>query len=190
MKKLTLALLALLITGVTMAQLNFGVKGGLNIATIKVKYGHTYDRIPDFHAGGIAQLKFSHDFALRTELVYSRQGMEAKTFTGSIPYKDRLTYINVPVLAQYMVESGFHFYTGPQFGFLLDAKTTQPGQATDKSFYYKKFDLAWATGVGHLTKIGLGIDVRYNFNLMNMAELEGVNMRQMVWQFGLFYMLK
>lgn len=185
-----LVFFALLVTGITMAQLNFGVKGGLNIATIKIKHGHTYDRIPDFHAGALAQLKFAEDFAVQAELVYSRQGMKAQTFTGNIPYEDRLSYINVPVLAQYLAESGFHFYTGPQFGFLLKATTTQPAVPADKSYYYKKFDLAWTAGAGHLTRMGLGADVRFNFNLMNMTEMEGANLRQMVWQFAVFYQFK
>jgi hypothetical protein len=190
MKKLILVFFASLVTGITMGQINFGVKGGLNIATIKIKYGHTANHLTDFHAGGLARLKFSEDVALQAELVYSRQGMKTKTFTGNIPYEDRLSYINAPVLVQYLAESGFHFHTGPQFSFLLNAKTTQPGVDTDKSDYYKKFDFAWVAGAGHLTRIGLGVDVRVNFSLINMAEPEGASLRQTVWQFGLFYQFK
>ena len=190
MKKLILALFALLVSSITMAQLKFGVKGGLNIATIRIKNGHAFDRIPGFYAGGLARLKVADEFGLQAELVYSRQGMKTQTYAQGIPYEDRLSYINAPVLAQYLAESGFHFYTGPQFSFLLDAKTTQPNVDTDKSYYYKKFDVAWVAGAGHLTRIGLGIDARVNFNLTNMAEQEGVDLRQTVWQIGLFYLFK
>ena len=190
MKKLILAFLALLVTSLTMAQFNFGVKGGLNIANIKIKHSHAYDHIYDFHAGALARLKLSDEVALQGEMVYSRQGMKAKTFTGRIPYEDRLSYINAPVVVQYLAKSGFHVFTGPQFSYLLSAKTTQPLVSTDKSDYYKKFDFAWVVGVGHLTRSGFGVDVRVNFNLVDIAELEGADLRQTVWQFGVFYQFK
>jgi hypothetical protein len=78
MKKLILALFALLVSSITMAQLKFGVKGGLNIATIRIKNGHAFDRIPGFYAGGLARLKVADEFGLQAELVYSRQGMKTQ----------------------------------------------------------------------------------------------------------------
>lgn len=187
MKKLIAAFLALLITGITMGQVKFGVKAGLNIANVKLKNGHSFDHLADFHAGGLARLKLSDEFGLQGELVYSRQGRKAVTFIEQKTYEDRLSYINLPILAQFMAESGFHFYSGPQFGLLLDAKTTQPGLDPDKSYYYKKFDFAWVVGAGHLTRAGFGIDVRVNFNLVDIAEQEDLDLRQTVWQFGVFY---
>lgn len=190
MKKLLLAFLASFVTYTTIAQVNFGVKGGANISTIRLTNGDAADRVLDFHVGGLAQVKLSDLFAVQPEIMYSRQGMKTKMFTRNIRYEDQLSYINIPVLGKYTAESGFHIHTGPQFGFLLSAKTTQPDVNEDKSDFYKKFDFAWALGAGHLTRSGIGFDARFNFSLTNMAKPEGANHKQTVWQIGLYYQFK
>jgi hypothetical protein len=190
MKKLILAFLASLVTCITMAQVNFGVKGGVNISTIRLTSGDAADRVLDFHAGGLAQVKLSDIVSLQPEIVYSRQGMKSRLFTRNISYEDQLHYVNIPVMAKYTAESGFHLHSGPQFGFLLSAKTTQPDVDGDKSHFYKGFDFAWVLGAGHLTRAGIGIDGRFNFSLTNMAKPEGATHRQSVWQIGLYYQFK
>ena len=193
MKKLTLAFITLLTTTTLSAQdkpAQFGAKGGMNLATIRIRNSPSRRNIVAYHAGAMAQINVSDDFAVQAELVYSKQGTRAKTFTTQTPYDEKLSYINVPVLAQFKSGSGFRLYGGPQFGFLLNAKTTQPGVDLDKTYYYKKFDFAFAVGCSHQTNSGFGADARVNVSLLNTADVEGANLRNLVWQFGVFYVIK
>ena len=194
MKKLLLACFVLFTAPELIAQtkfVEFGAKAGINMASLRNRHGASNKNLVGFNAGGIAHINFSRDFALQGELVYSQQGTKAKTFTGSIPYEDHLNYLTVPILAQVQTKTGFRIYGGPQVGFLLNAETTQPGVDPERTNYYKPVDVEFAAGLSHLIKtIGLGFDARFNFSLTDIAKADNVDIRQTVWQVGVFYQFK
>ena len=55
----------------------FGLKGGVNIASIHNSVGNDFDSRVGFNIGGLAHIHMTKHFALQPELVYSLQGGEA-----------------------------------------------------------------------------------------------------------------
>src|SRR5689334_4668113 len=96
---------------------HFGLKAGVNIASVNVSPGADYNSKAGLHIGGLAHIHLNKNFALQPELVFSMQG--GKTDADA---KLKLNYINIPLLVQYMTENGFRLQTGPQLGLLVSAK--------------------------------------------------------------------
>jgi hypothetical protein len=111
--------------------------------------------------------------------MYSGQGA---TYSGD---EIKLSYINVPVIGQYMFGEGFRIQTGPQFGFLVGAKSGD----NDVKDNFNGFDLSWSFGAGYITPSGFGVDARYNLGLTDISE-SNTNVKNSVWQLGLFYQFR
>ncbi|HWJ91936.1 MAG TPA: porin family protein, partial [Flavisolibacter sp.] len=107
-----------------------------------------------------------------------------------------LGYINLPIMLQWKSQGGFFVETGPQAGYLVRAKL-ESGNTTsvDNKDNYDKFDFSWGAGLGYLSRIGLGINARYNLGLSNVIEDNGGNnssndgpeLKNKVIQIGLFW---
>lgn len=189
MKKLFPRILILPISLFFISQLqaqntSFGIKGGVNVATLAVEDGEEYDSKTGFHGGLLAHIHISRHFAVQPELVYSCQG-------GEIPaYKLKLGYLNLPVLAQYMINDGFRLQTGPQIGFLMSAEQKMGDVEVDVASAYDNIDFAWVVGAGYLFKNGVGVDLRYNIGLTDVADATNTDLQNRVLQLGLFYQFK
>ena len=187
---LNVALAAILMTATAKAQnVNFGVKGGLNIYNINNSNGAKYDNLLGFNLGLIGHIHLAKQLALQPELVYSAQG--AKFTTAGVETKLQLGYINVPILFQYMFDNGFRLEAGPQVGFLVNAKTKRPNLTTDIKDNIKKVDVGLGAGIGYVNPTsGFGIDARYNLGLTNINENSSVKSTNNGFQVGLFYLFK
>ena len=163
---------------------NFGIKAGYNSSSVQISDGADYDSKSGLHIGGLAHIHISSHFAVQPELVYSCQGGES----GNTKLK--LSYINVPVLAQYMVNDGFRLQTGPQVGFLVTAKQKIGNVEVDVDDTFNAVDFSWVFGAGYIFSSGLGIDVRYNLGLNNISDDSDFEAKNRVFQAGLFYQFK
>jgi len=184
MKKITLLGLALFFANVTFAQqspVQFGLKGGVNFSTLKNDANTDVDHRTSFHAGALAHIHLNRSFALQPEVTFSAQGAEYANNR-----KDKLNYINVPVLAQYMFKPGFRLQTGPQVGFLTNAEARNGNHETNMKNAFKKTDFSWSFGTGYITRSGVGLDARYNLGLNDISK-NNTNLRNRVWQVGLLY---
>ena len=168
---------------------DFGVKGGLNIANLKMENSSSPDTKLGLHLGALCHLHFSTNWAIQPELMYSNQGAE-QTISG-VDYKVKLHYVNIPVLFQYMTGSGFRLQTGPQLGILAGAKTKAGDSESDVKDVYDTFDFAWALGASYVTNSGFGVDARYNFGLANILDdKEDPFVKNKVLQVGVFYQFR
>ena len=123
-------------------QVELGLKGGLNVATIS--YPSTNSNVDpriSVNLGGLAHIHLSKEFALQPELLFSGQGY--KQTISNVKYKTNLNYVQLPILLQYMIGTGFRIETGPQFGALLSAKSKSGDVSVDVKDQYKKIDAAW-----------------------------------------------
>src|SRR5215203_1575353 len=117
MKKISLLTLMVIAGFVVSAQnINFGLKGGLNLATIDSKETNDIKSRLGFHAGLFANIPVSSQIAVQPEAVYSSQG--AKYTELGIEHSLALNYVNIPVMVQAMVGRGFYAEVGPQLGIL------------------------------------------------------------------------
>jgi maltoporin len=159
----------------------FGIKAGLNAASVKVTGGDDWNGKAGAHFGFLAHIHCSDNFAIQPEITYSMQGGK----DGDDKLK--LNYINIPVLAQYMFNNGFRLQTGPQIGFLTTGKTKSGDVEIDIKDDLKSTDFAWTFGAGYLFPEGIGIDARYNLGISNISETEDFEAKNMVFQVGVFY---
>ncbi len=174
MKKVILFTIAAAITTMASAQIQFGVKAGLNLANLSVSpkdAGTSLSFQPSFNAGGLVSIPIVSNFKLQPEVVYSAQGSSVKTSGESGHYN--FGYINIPVLFKYQDPSGFFAEIGPQVGFLLSAKAKSGGNSVDLKDEVKSTDFAGVLGIGYLSSINLGVDARYNLGLTNIAKNSG-----------------
>lgn len=188
MKKLSLMAVLLLAASAMYAQrstTHFGIKAGVNLANLEIENAADGDHRTGFHVGGLAHIHVSPHFAVQPELMFSTQGREQTV--GGVKYRTNLSYINLPVLAQYMAGSGFRLETGPQLGILVKAEGKAGSIESDVKNNYKTPDVSWAFGAGYLTNVGLGFDARYNLGLSNINDVGGAKIHNRVWQLGLFY---
>ena len=183
MKKLLLVV-GLLVMGtlvVTAQSPEFGLKAGLNVATVKVSNGTDISSRTGYHIGGLAHIHVAPNWAVQPELVFSTQGGKQNEVTI------RENYLNVPILVQYMTNTGFRLETGPQVGFLLSADHKNGKIVEDVKDQMTAADLSWALGASYLCKSGVGFDARYNFGLTNINTISSPEAKNMVFQVGVFY---
>jgi hypothetical protein len=164
---------------------SFGIKAGLNVANLKDEQDANTDAIIGVHLGVLAHIHLTPKIAVQPEVTYSLQGAKYPNL-GT----EKLGYVNIPVLLQYMFQGGFRLETGPQLGFVTNAKLDRnSGGETNIKDQLETVDLSWAFGLGYLSDIGLGVDGRFNLGLTNIAEETTVPhvVKNRVWQVGLFY---
>jgi hypothetical protein len=193
MKKTLLLVFVLSICTVSFAQkAQFGIKGGLNAARFKVE-NVDEDAIESrlgFHLGALAHIHVNRNFAIQPEVVYSQQGMIQEV--GNREFEWKVNYVNIPVMFQYMFDGGFRIQAGPQLGVLASAEIEDQDSDADVDLEdeIKNVDVSLPIGIGYLSPSGFGFDARYNIGLSNVNE-NGVNdIRNRVFQVGIFYQFR
>jgi hypothetical protein len=195
MKRLSLFFVAMAIAAIASAQIQFGVKAGLNLANTRVSPKDpdaSYSFKPDLHAGLLASIPLMDNLYLQPEAMYSGEGSKVKfsdgtgtSGTGTIG----LELIRVPILIQYRLPVGFFAEIGPQVGFLLGAKDKEDGTSVSIKSNLKTFDFSGVIGVGYLSSMNIGVDARFCYGFLNLdktgmgnkAETEAI-------QIGVFYL--
>ena len=194
MKFLFTLLTAILLTGVAVAQhgntpkghISIGIKGGVNLYNINNDNDLKYDSKVGYNFGLLGHIHLNQYFAVQPELVYSVQGAKYTVNNSTTNYN--LSYINVPVLVQYMFDNGIRLQAGPQLGILIAAKSKSGSTTIDNKENLKPIDLALSVGAGYIyPPVGLGIDVRYNIGLSNINNTGDVTSTNRGLQLGLFY---
>jgi hypothetical protein len=185
MKLSVIAVLAfVLMTVCANAQVNFGIKGGLNFYNLKGDDIEADSKV-GLHLGALAHIHLSETWAIQPELVFSGQGAEADDSGDDV--KLALNYLNAPLMFQYMFDNGFRLQAGPQLGFLLSAKAKSEGNSTDVKDNFNSIDLSLPIGVGYISPSGFGVDARYAFGLSNVNENDDSEIMNSGFQLGVFY---
>ena len=187
MRKVLIGLTLLIATtgAVTAQHVEYGVKGGLNLAKFSNENGTDYKMNPSVNLGVLAHIHINKSFAIQPELVYSGQGTKFNSENTDFRYS--LGYINIPVLFQLMTASGFRFETGPQLGMLVSAKAKSGGDSHDIKQNFNSTDLAWAFGIGYISASKFGFDLRYNLGLTDITKSNTSDIKNSVVQAGVFY---
>lgn len=167
MKKLLLVFAAALFAfNVSAQDVKFGVKAGVNFASIGGDDTGDLSGLTSFHLGAVAEISLSENFAVQPELLYSRQGA---TLDADGDYDINLDYINVPVMLKYGVSDEFNLEFGPQVGFLMTAEVDGEDIKDDVS----GIDFGVNIGINYEMASGLNFGARYNLGLSNINDGEG-----------------
>lgn len=188
---LSLALVAGM-AGVASAQESrFGVKAGVNLATVSGDNTSTAKNLVGLAAGVMADLSFSDLISFHPELLYSQKGVKVddKGATGQV----RTSYLDVPLLLR-VKASGLFFEAGPQLGYLIGQKMEYniPGFGSGSSTSTdgtRKFDIGYVAGLGYQLQQGLELGLRYNGGISDLSDTSSSSKtRNSVFQFQVGYL--
>jgi Outer membrane protein beta-barrel domain len=184
MKKNIMVLLLAAVCTIAQAQVNIGVKTGLNRYALT---GDDQSYKNSLHAGVFAQIPLNGLLVIQPELLFSSEGNAFEE--NDIKSGQYLGYVNIPVMLRLNTKGGFYAEAGLQFGFLLSAKYKETGSKDeDIKKYFKGSNLSLGAGAGYQFKMGLGIGARYNFGLSNLMKDKSFDaMKSIGLQAGIFY---
>lgn len=170
----------------TTSGISFGIKGGVNFATVAGDDFDSPDSRTSFHVGVLAELPIAEGFSIQAEALYSGQGFEFEVLGDKVEYQ--LDYISVPVLAKIYITNGFSFEVGPQISFKIneefdnDPNNDGGDLGLDEA---ESVDFALAGGVTFQTEMGFFATGRYTYGLTDI--IKDVDAKNTVFQIGVGY---
>ena len=180
-----LTLIAFCAGGALAQGISGGLKAGVNFSN-QIYSGGGFSASADartgFHAGGYLNLGFTENFSLQPELIYNSLGSKL----GDTDFKT--DYVSIPVMLKYNPAAIFNIHAGPQFGFLMSAKSGDE----DAKEGLKGMDLGIGIGIGADLPMGLGVTARYVLGLSNIGDDEAmgdVTVKNTAVQISLSYKL-
>ncbi len=198
MKKIILTAIFAAVVLVSANAQQFGVKGGLNVASISGIHAnewHNEAGRTSLHFGVMAEFKIFDKFSIQPELLYSGQGVTYEKIDINDWEKEKvqLNYINIPVMAKYYVAEGFSLEAGPQIGFLTSAKSDNEEfeygppevldiKTTDIKQFLNSTDFGLNFGAGYKLDSGLNFGVRYNVGLSNINKITSADVPHSVFK--------
>jgi len=157
----TMALVLAMTTGL-LAQNNFGIRAGYNLANQFVREGDhsaTTKVASRFHVTGYYDVRISPGFSIQPGLSLEGKGAKSKIPEGT--FIDKFLYLQVPVnfLGRVETRSGDFFYGGgPYLAYGVSAKVTSGRQG---------IDINWGSGVDELNPFDLGLGAMLGYRFMN-----------------------
>lgn len=162
-----------LLSSVASAQLRFGIKGGVNIATVKFnKDVIDSDNTTGFHIGPTIELGGATPLSLDVAVLYSQKGFEYEDES----YKN--DYIEVPINLKWKpFELPFvqpYAAVGPYFSFRVagDKVWDIPGSVREQ-IKAKNFNTGLNLGIGAEVLNTVQIGLTYSWGFTNNYKLEG-----------------
>lgn len=173
MKKLFLAVVAMMVSAATFAQNEVGQltiqpKVGVNIANITD--ADDADPRIGLAAGAEFEYGITDNIGLSAGVLYSMQG--AKTTEDGADCTLKLDYLNVPILANFYVAKGFAVKLGVQPGFKLSSKAKAKGSGASVELDVdgiKSVDLSIPVGVSYQYQ-NIVFDARYNWGVTKIID--------------------
>lgn len=160
MKKIILCAIAIMAFGFANAQkTRFGVKGGLNIATIGG--ANEANSLIGFQLGGFAEINVWKKLYIQPELLFSAQGAKFDRYNGVPDRTVNLNYINIPVLAKYYITKQFSVEAGPQLGLLVSSKNIRDEKSVDAGFNL---------GAGYNFTDNFSVGIRYTIGVSSVYD--------------------
>lgn len=180
-KTMLIAGLFLVGMGGAFAQVNYGVKAGVNFANLNLSEdveGTDPSMLTGFQAGIFVNTEVAENFSIQPELFYSAVGSKLME-EGDASLKQKLSYLSLPVLAQYQFFDGFRVELGPQVGLLMSAKSVLDGTSEDFEEDVKDesedIDFGLTGGFSYQLPVGLGFYARYYTGLSNVMSADEVD---------------
>lgn len=157
----------------------FGVKAGLNLATIKSRTEFNYKS--GFYVGIVEEFKITDNFSFQPEFIYSQQGALDKD-DNDIRYK--YDYFLLPIMTVIHASDMFNIQFGPQFGYNLSAqKKDKQGTTTPIKSDLNKFDFGFNMALGLEISHNFSVNVGYHWGISEITNK--ADNRNMVFNVGL-----
>jgi hypothetical protein len=182
--RLTVAVMMLAIVTSVSAQVNLGIKGGVNMSNL-VYDDEIDDNNPKigFNVGLALDYEFVPSSAIQTGLFFSTKGFKAEDASLDVEYTENLMYLQIPVHYAYKLEvtpgTRIVFHAGPYAALGVGgSRKAKVGDLSgewdvDKIFgdsdgQYKPFDAGLGLGVG--AEFGpVLLDLGWDMGLVNIS---------------------
>lgn len=198
----TVLFILLLFSSFSFAQMQFGLKAGLNIANIGGSdadklVGQSLDSKTGFSGGVFFNYQFNKLFAIQPEAYYSMKGATYKE--SGVELTITLDYIEIPVLLKLLIPvEGSNIkptiFAGPAIGFNTThkMKLEYNGQTVEQDIQNTKstdFSLMFGGGLGFMMgKNELGVDVRYILGLSTLDDSsDAFDLKNNVINFNVYF---
>jgi len=155
------------------AQTTFGVKGGLNLASINVDNS---DMIFAWQAGAFSHMPLGGKVFFQPELLISRKGTRLKDFFYTSDLTFNIVYLSMPLVMG--VEAGEHFlfHIGPELSYRLAGEFEIEDQESNQDKeYYSDWDFGLDAGVTYQMTKRFGLTLRYCFGFTNVMQIKFVD---------------
>lgn len=195
MKKILLMIVVILMAVSADAQVQFGVRGGLNVSresdqiitavienggTEEINFSNDMKLRAGVNVGGFVNIQESDMFDLEIGLSYSMLGYNDKIIEidgrGEKKLDHNVTshYLTIPVAEKfYPTGKGFYLELGPQLGILLSKKATVGGGDSYTPFKddNRTLDFGILGGVGYVFPNGMFLNGRYIHGLTETCKV-------------------
>jgi hypothetical protein len=202
MKKITLISFLIICSFYnSIAQIDVGIKGGINVAAVKdLPDAASNNLLLSFNTGALAQFFLDKKFSIMSEILYSVKGFKTSGIFLEGNETETLNYFSIPILAGYKLNNDFTIHLGPELDFFNKGKLKNNSGTNDITPYFSKFDVGADIGLSCFIGSGIGAEIRYNYGLKKIANTvvtdysgntiaiykEGGNR---VFQAGLYYII-
>ncbi len=179
MKKLWLILILVLAVSfaVQAQEMMFGAKTGIALGSVTndvEDFGFSSEVDKKFRVGmmfgGMMHMPIGDEMMLMVEAAYLQKGVKFEFEGEELTFKT--DFLQIDVLAKYMVADAFGIYAGPAMGFLLSAKEDTPIGEFDLKDYMKSTEFSVSFGGQYMFGENMIADARYNLGLTPMNDDE------------------
>ena len=164
MRKLIFTFLACLSMSMAYAQIDWGAKAGLNVASLSFNSG-VYSPRMGYHAGLYYKQRIEEQYGLQIELQYYLQGARDATIDER---KLSYNYLHLPMLLKFYFAEDVFLSVGPQVSYLLKAQTNEEGFKEDITSGLRKWDLSILLGMGKEVDFG-NFGARFGWGAFNTS---------------------
>jgi hypothetical protein len=139
-----------------------GLAAGVNFSNTVDAYNSDFSTstIAGWHAGLTFEIPIAYPLSFAPEVLFSQKGYKAETIDGN--FKQRTSYVDLPLLAKFRLVPGFNFVIGPQFTFITSTRNIYDDgfNTISQPEYNYRGDKSYISGV-----IGVGINLNRNVEL-------------------------
>ena len=165
MKKAVLLLTFLV--SLTAAQAQIGIRAGFGSANFSNGDSQrAFTSIAGLHLGAYYGLPITDKLTVEPGLFYSGKGYKTVPMGATTEITEKLGYVDVPVLARYVVHPSLNVFAGPQAGFLLSRTRTNGSVKDTNTEPIGGYEIGAVLGVGYTLVSGVNVQLSYDFGLV------------------------
>lgn len=163
----------ILLTQITVAQISYGPRLGLNMATLAGVNNNAGVRL-GLLLGGYGKFSLTDNISFQPEFLYSVKGYASTNNSSSSKYFLKLNYFDIPLLLNFGQSEGVHFLLGLQPSILITAmnktKSSSSKATIEVTDQVSGFDIAPVLGIGYQAEMGINADLRLSYGIPDILK--------------------
>lgn len=185
--------------------LEYGFKGGINLANVSGDETSSYENKTSMNIGVYGVYKILPKLGIQTELLYSEQGFSNEFNQGindseKVEQILKMQYINLPVLASYNIIENLWIEGGIQFGYLVNAELEEEivridnlesvnseTETINQNDRYESLDISFAGGLRYKLNRNFMLQARYTNSLNDVDKNLDGNQYNTIFSFSVGY---